>query len=749
MRLTSSSIFMLGLLASMSAAQADPISLNIPAATMGSIVKELSDKTGETYEVLPSLAGEVLHLSFKDLEPDVVRNQIASILRANWKGTAKGWRLVPNDQAWRDLRGSQLAKDIETLKKFMSDRAKEMPENLSPADLERLEEMQKGIREGRPPMGDWAAGMRAMNGLVPGNRAAFRCMQALDLTKVASMGAGTRKVFSLSPTQMQSVLGNSAKQAATAALDEYAMFETNTPRTDRTEQTTMVMGGGIGFSSPTRLSAQGPVTNVIVAVNRPQEGLAFNVTVTAYNAQNQVVFSGTEFLGEGGGGFRVMGGPAQPASSSGAPNGKIKFSEDAILAMQAMRRSRSGDGVGFASMQFSAGGGRPIELGMPFLDGNSGALKVSDALRAKLARPDLYDPLSTHVAESITHLVGDPAKPVIALLPDALTQQISNCVSETSSQEAIQKDWENAGMIQTTVEGWVVFEPKRIVDCVDTRVNRPQLAKALADLSKTGIWRLDAKATYFAARPRMTPTNFDLAIIGSLYPNSNMIPTPAGANRDFLRLWGMLSVAERRTLLGGGELPLKSFTTETRNIIANIVFDSAGGPARPAGEARGGFAERPNPGLGTLDVERTSVLGTGLPALGVLRLKTDVEPAALGRYDTGAVRALGAGSIFTSKMQFSPNSRMQVMGGGTLASVKDYADAQFENLQFEIVLAPQYTMNGRLQDVNFSTNPVYGPYDNLSDDLKAKVKEIEQAMESAERGGGPGMAPPRGPRTSP
>jgi hypothetical protein len=100
-------------------------------------------------------------------------------------------------------------------------------------------------------------------------------------------------------------------------------------------------------------------------------------------------------------------------------------------------------------------------------------------------------------------------------------------------------------------------------------------------------------------------------------------------------------------------------------------------------------------------------------------------------------------------MQFAPNSRMQVMGGGTLASIKDYADAQFENLQFEVLLAPQYTMNGRLQDVNFKANPVYGPYENLSDELKARVKEIEQAMESAERGGGPGMAPPRGPRTSP
>jgi hypothetical protein len=723
--------------------------MNIPAATMTNVVKELSEKTGQTYEVLPSLAGEVLHISFKNLEPNVVRNQIASILRSTWKETAKGWRLVPNDQAWRDLRTSQLAKDIESLKKVMSDRAKEMPENLTPTDLERLEEMQKGIRDGRPPMGDWATGMRAMNGLVPGNRAAFRCMQALDLNKLAAMAPGTRKVFSLSPTQMQSVLGNGAKQAATAALSEYAMFETNTPRTDRTEQTTVFMGGGMGFSSPTRLSAQGPVTNVIVAVNRPQDGLVFNVTVTAYNAQDQVVFSGTEFLGEGGGAVRFGGVLGQPTTGGGATSGKIKFSEDAILAMQAMRRTRSGEGAGFASMQIAAGGGRPIELGMPFLDGSSGALKMSDALRAKLLRPDLYDPLSDHVAESITHLVGDPEKPVIALLPDALTQQIATCVTETSSQELIKKDWDNAGMIQTTVDGWVVLEPKRIADCVDTRMSRPQLAKALADLSKTGIWRLDGKATYFAARPRVTPTNFDLAIIGSLYPNSNMIPTPAGANRDFLRLWGMLSVTERRTLLSGGELPLRSFSAETRNIIANIVFDSAGGPAKPAGEVRGGFGERPFPGLGSSDVERTTVLGTGLPSFGVLRLKTDLEPAALGRYDTGAVRALGAGSIFTSKMQFAPNSRMQVMGGGTLASIKDYADAQFENLQFEVLLAPQYTMNGRLQDVNFKANPVYGPYENLSDELKARVKEIEQAMESAERGGGPGMAPPRGPRTSP
>lgn len=723
-------------------ALAAPLTIQIPAATMSTIVSELSSKTGEVHEVVPIIAGEVLHLAIRDQSPEVVRKQIASILRSDWKKTAKGWRLVPNDKAWRELRESQRAKDAQALETALAERVQSMPKALTVEDLQRLADLQRAVQQGNAPSGDWVATLRTMNGLAPGSRAAVRCMEAVDLAQLVSMPPGTRRVFSSSPTQMQFGLRSAYRQVAASAMTEFALYETNTPRTAQIEQFSMEMGGVL-FSSPTPLSAQGPITDIQVCVTRPRESLNFNITVTAFNAKNQVVFAGAESLGLGEGRKKGSWDLAFPPLGGG--NSVIKFSSDAISSMQAMQRSRSGEGIGFSSRRYFRESGPPIELGMPFLDGTSGAMSLSDELREKLVRPDLHDPLSYHVAESIAYLVGDPHRSVIALLPDALAQQIAPSVSEASSYELIKRDWVNAGMVQSTNDGWVVVEPNRIPECLDSRTSRQDLTNVLSELKRTGFWGLDVKASFFARRPRMTPTNFDLAIVGSLYPSANMIAIPSDENRDFLRLWGRLSHAERRTLLNGGELPLRSFATDAREVIGNIVFDSASGPMRTQTEGQ------MNPGSGSesLDTERTEVLGKGIPSNGGLRLKVENEPGAIARYATGAIRAMGAGTLYTIKMQTSPNSTLHIPNSKSLATVEGYTNAQIDNLSFELILGPQYTMSGRIQDVTVVNPLTYGPYEKLGNDVRAKVNEVAKWMEDLEKALGDPAPPPNGAKKDP
>jgi len=683
---------------------AEPLTLQIRGATMSNIVKELSSKTGDLYEVLPQLENEVLAISCVSKEPEEIRAQIASVLRGTWKKTEKGYRLVADEQAWRELRKKQLDADTASVSWMLQGYVK-----ASKASQTTQGSTRTGESRGKPLTSEAVM-----------DRTALQCATLIEPRLLASMPSRSRRVFSLAPTKIQFPLATSARQILKGAFDELAAIQR----------------GAAHVGPIKRVPTLDEVSSVVLSTIRKGAALEFEVTLTVCDANDGVLLNGEVFIDRAS----LLPNQTPEENSETSDFKDATFSADARAAKEVFLQKRGEEPLNVFGLSVTAGeGGKGTTITvdpLPLLYGPPPRVAISNALRAKLDHPEVYDPLSYHASEAIFIANGKNGGDFIALLPDFLAQRLLASVSEKTSRDSVLDELRKLGMVESKQTGWIVWQPERIVDSIDMRLDRKALRAELANLEASGIWSLASKSAYFAHRPRALTGGIDTALIRALYPAGSSLSIPDGPDRDLMRLWGMLSATQRRSLVEQGGLRVNSLSPLQLSALGNMVFDHAYGPSLTT-TLKTGVSIAANWG----SAERTTALPTGVPLDAILQLTVETEPGALGRYANNEVRPLSATKVFQIQNLLEQGAAPRV--GDDKANIVDYANADFLNLLFKLKISPDFGMDGGLHDIKVDSKPTFGPFSKLSQALFARVREVQKNM--ARAAGGPPSAPARGP----
>lgn len=663
---------------------AAPISIDT-VATVKNLLAGLSSQSGEFHEALPQIEGEVLLLRAKDQEPAEIRTRIATILRSKWTQTEKGWRLVPDEDLWKALRSARTKEIASVIQRGFADQEKDTPAKLTVADLRELDVAQDAASANRRTKGSWAQTFSFLNGRAPGNRAAFRILKLIGAMELAGMRPETRKVFSSEPTRMQQALPAAALTVANKALDEYALYESVIPRKDDSANFGMFGSDG-GFVASNYLTAQGPVANVQIALYRGSQQLNFFAHLVAYNRAGKEVYRAT---------YNCAFDSLVPNASKeiarqrtgwtpGEANARATFTEEGLLSKEIFDPNKVG-GAGI-DMMMSGGGPPPYPWRKASITMSSSlksaAVPVTEDQRGKFSSPETIDPLGFHVKEAL--LLATPSSSnVIALVPDSLTHEVSKSVLEDARVGEIKEELGFAGMIRREENGWWTWEPSDIPGSKDVRLSRAALARALAEVAGNTIWTLDQQTTYVSQRPRGLRGSFDLALLGSLFPLANAVTLPDGDILGHMRLWGSLSPELRRQLREGRPVTYGSLNATQKAIYNDIIFNGPGGPVDKTAPYQPGMVlEGRDRGI-----ERTVALGGGIPPDASIAAVMEVEPGALAKFESGAIRLYSARSLYSSLsiVEEFPN------WFATSSTMSQFAEVDIVNILLSLNLRPNYS----------------------------------------------------------
>lgn len=711
----------------LSSSFAAPISIDT-VATVKNLLAVLSSQSGEFHEALPQIEGEVVLLRAKDQEPAEIRTRIATILRSKWTQTEKGWRLVPDEDLWKALRIAKTKEIASVIQRGFADQEKVTPAKLAVSDLRELDVAQDAASSNRRTKGSWAQTFAFLNGRAPGNRAAFRILKLIGAMELAGMRPETRKVFSSEPTRMQQALPPAALTVANKALDEYALYESVIPRKSNSANFGMFGSDG-GFVTSNYLTAQGPVASVQIVLYRRSKELNFFGHLAAYNRAGKEIYTAT---------YNCAFDSLVPNASKeiarqrtgwtpGDANAKAKFTEEGLLSKEIFDENKGG-GAGIDTVM-SSGGPPPY----PWRKANimmssslkSAAVSVTEDQRARFSSPDTIDPLGFHVREAIL-LATPSATNVIALVPDSLTHEVSKCVQEDARVGEIKEELGFAGMIRREDNGWWTWEPSDIPGEKDVRLSRAALAKALAEVAGNTIWTLDQQATYISQRPRGLRGSFDFALLGSLFPLANAVTLPQGDVLGQMRLWGSLSPELRRHLRDGRPVTYGSLNATQKAIYNDIIFNGPAGPLDQTAPYRPGMVlEGRDKGI-----ERTVALGGGIPPDASITAVMEVEPGALAKFESGAIRLYPARSLYSSMaiVEEFPNWFV------TSSTMSQFAEVDIVNILLSLNLRPNYSSTpvGKwLFGINTKKELSFGSLGDMSAKFKALYERARAEDEKA------------------
>ncbi|MBL8059655.1 MAG: hypothetical protein JNK63_02940 [Chthonomonas sp.] len=722
--------------------------------TAENLVKELAKQSGEDLKASATVEKEILFLSVNGKPVEEVKARLAAAMGAEWKKEGDTWYLTRTGilaqqqknkeiAARADRLRAELAKQVEAhakLAAFDNDEANRLTNEFQTAT--------EAAQSGRDP-NSWRKVMELANQL-PGARAIISLVAKMDMNALASIPAGGRQVFATNPTQMQLALPGGTVQLAQRMAADQAVF-TQVAGSRLGQMGTMITGGGNQGTAPT-----GPATRALLIATRFGNGDGISMTFVAINAQGQALTTSNFSLGAARAMLRAMA-PAtaqEPAVESKPVTLRPESKELLSLLQQSLGRNGG-------NFMFASGGGEAVAVSRIAVAGApAGAaptpVKLSDGLRAKIMRPDVYDPMSFFVADSLKSISTGHKRDVLAVLPDAVFQTLIMPLGNGEPKTNMVLDALRNGDMEITDEnGWVTILPMSPVAAREA-VDREALARLLAVINRDPVVSLDDLANYFATAPAMTGFGFLTfesgypAIIGggnSMQGAMQMF----GGGRDGLRFFGRLSSNQRSTLRNGGSLSIGSLSPKQREAAHQMTFWSMDGPrlARPnqprmmqemtISVGGGGFSM-----FGGMDPasERTNLLASGLPSAGAITMPGRTEEAVV-------VKEPGEGPSIKSLFQLAAERSGAFDSGSSESKEAQYQLMNQMSYSLTFTYAPNYTLSRQLQDPRKDPNGKFVAWDQLPVPFRNQISRMAQEFGQQEgpirmrEGRGPGGGPPR------
>ena len=725
---------------------------NITGDFMGmsaeALVKELAKQSGQDLRASATVQSEVLFMSVHDKPLEDVKARLANAMGAEWKKEGDTWFLTRSGVLAQQQKNKEIADRAERLR---AELAKQIEAQAKLAAFDATEanrlaqEFQTAIeaaRNGRDP-NNWRRVMGLADQL-PGTRAIITLLARMDMKSLAAIPAGARLVFSTNPTQMQTALPSGTVQLAQKmSADQEIMNQFGGSR-----------GGMMGpFGRPQGDGAlpTGPATRAMLVATRFGNGEGINLNFAAINADGKAITTSNFSLGESR--ERFFEDEQAESDKTDTESKPVTLRPESKELLSLLQQSL---GRGGGNFMVSGDGGESVMVARTVIAGSpegtkNTPAKLSDSLRAKIMRPDVYDPMSFFVADALKSVSSGHGRDIVAVLPDEVFQ---NLVTPLSGKEprtkAVLDALRSSELLVDDAEGWLTIVPRAPVTARES-VDREAFSKLLAAIDRSPVVRLDDLANYYATAP--AHGGFGFLSFESGYPNIiggrgafDGVMDMFGGGRDGLRFYGRLTGNQRNTLKNGGRLSLGSLSPDQREYDFQTIFWSMDGPrlARPQQPGRmqeltvafggGGFSM-----FGGMDPasERTNILASGLPGGGMISMRGRPEQAVL-------VKEPGSGPSAKSLMQLAAErSGAFEMDGGGASKEALYQLMSQTNYTLTFNLIPNYTLSRSLKDPQMDPNGKYFLWEQLPVAFRNEIAKMaesfareERAASQSARGGG-------------
>ncbi len=744
-------------------AQETKITAEYKAMTVDQVVGKLAEISGQRLGASGTVKSEIVYLNVKDQSVEAIKTRLADILGAEWRQEGTDYYLARTAIAEQKQRNAEIAARADRLRLEL---AKTIEANaklaaFDAAEAQRLTaQFQSAIEAMRTGGGQNWRRMVELSNQLPAGRAIVSVVAQMNMMDLASIPAGARRVFAVSPTRMQGQLPNATMRLVSRMVQDQLLME-QTANEAFGEMAGMMLNGGRQGPAPA-----GDVTNVLLVVTRFGGGDTLSLTLVPSNQAGLALTSGNMTLGI----------PAETTPETrtkllgeGKPVTLTPESKEMLAALRNGPRGGQvfvgGGGGGRGSMTVATA----LEISGATAPPSPANAKLTDSLRSKMMRPEQFDPLMFFVADAFGSLSKQHERNIIALLPDNAFAALATPLSQADPKtDAVVTALQNSDMLFADADGWLTVSPKSPTAARE-RVDRVAYSRLLAALQKSPVLTLDEMASYFATAPNTSGfgfMGFETGYATALNSGTSfqqMMQT-FGRDRDALRFYGRLSTSQRMALKNGQSLQLAGLSAPQKEAVERLVFWSFDGPQRQQPlqqQPQGGRQERTQmivrggPGggmmMGSQDPqnERTTILSNGMPSTGTISMASQQEQVIMARQADGKPTLLSIFALAANRAALA-GAGGNMPGGFRMEGTQydGYQVAGQTNYNLSFTLMPGYVLSRSLEDPNVDPNGKYVAYDQLPVPIRNAVTQAMQRMQQGGGmfGGGPGGGGPGGGR---
>lgn len=666
------------------------------------LLAELGPILGLNLETSPQTAGDTLVVRFQSVPAQEILDRLALAVNGEWEDKEGVKRLIrPPGNANREAalerqeRIATIQRDIR--KQVDALNKKPTSGDVKPEDLEA--EMQ-------------FAGFGGTNL----HKAIVQIVMRLNPADLVGADSISRVVFSSNPTRMQKPIpGNLTPivaeivAAQNKAAQEAKNREKTEPDTDE-ERAMMEWMKALGFGAEPKAIEGRPAKLLLIAEPQAYIG-GLTLKLRLFDAQGKVAVEGqtmlgtSEFLEEAA----AMGKPRPAPSKDDKP---IEFSETSK------------------------------ELAKIFQSFGEGASRnaLSKETEAKLLRPDLYDPLSFGVSESLLASAKHRNLNLAALVPDGMTSFLDMFLESTPTVNSFLEGLEKSTEVTMEIKsGWLSVRPKHPAEARGSKVDRLALTKLVGAAKARGSVNLDELAVYALTSPSPMDGSAAMQYLMLFAPSSMQMGMTGMADWNAIRLYGLLGIEQRRALMGSGRISFSSFTPAQRAVVETMLF----GPgtdltlqspdAKPKTEL--GFMEMIASAVGKKSTdyrqEPTEVMPTGLPNAGYLTGEISTEPVGRAVSNDPVLSFATIGADEMAMFRFFKEDPNMAQMSGMMPSIERLRLGERTNINLKLFVHPEVAMERTLQDSRIDPNGPVFALNDIPQGFKDRIEKRYQAFKKS------------------
>lgn len=708
-------------LACLSAAQDynQKVSYTTVAVPAKRAVAEIAKATKTPLDISPTVANEVLVIDVKDVVLEDLMARIAKSVSGQWD-EHDGIRMLTrsNDQHRAEFLEELAARKV-AIKKAIDKLVEPLKKNptFDESDANKMASKlgEKSGIGGMLQSGDMSAmaqGARSMftqGSEHPAGRATARLLSLVDPGIISKLNDDERVVFSTRPNMMQIGMPNGAIQIINQFVQEQNIWAeaVNKRAADQPGIIDQAIGMAMGANNS---EIKGAPDKALLCVERSSLLDSYEIRLKIYDRQGKILYQGGQSVLLDSSILNVVDSMLKTEPTKDA---EIALTPDSKELLEFYRS--------LTNIMFSAGK----------------AKNMSKQLFDKLARPDVYDPLSFIHSEALLALAKGRGAQFVANVPDSIMRASAFAMpGQKLTANGFLKQLTTMSIVDIEEkDGWMVMKPTRPFNDRQKRVDRFALAQLIQQTAKRGYMALDDLATYSLKNPPFMSTEITQTYSMTMLPGAAIMT--GTTNWSMLRFYGSLGLAQRQSLARGAKIPFRNLAPNLLELVRRMAF-------RTSAIAGGGIVVKAAPGGGPASIadafgtdyrsEPTELMPNGLPGSGEvsMNLRTDlvVKDAGESQPRIQLFSAYGPEELAA----FSSLKEDPTLGGligAMVPDLKTFRMADRLTYAFQFTLTPDASLNQTLVDLRYDAAGPVIDVNGLPADFKKRFDDTQAQLKKA------------------
>lgn len=616
------------------------VSHDCVAMPAGRVMADLSAKSGLKLDTTSATESEILIIRANDVPLAQLMDQIARVASGMWRKSREGWELIRPFSTASAEQNAEFQMKLGKIRKQIDDRYK------------TFEQRESSPQEGSTAAAEPAGGVGPFFGGASANKAIFRLLKVNDLGKIANLESGDRVVFATTPNRMQFPLQGNVAKIISDLVAEHNDSVKNSP--NPSDELPAGMEEVREFLNMFGLDQkpemiQGRVAKLVLSAGKqPMMGM-IQLELKLYDANGKVVLQGQEMLQSADSNWDFsMAEELADALPEGAPGAQpkkapVKQEGDKDIEFSAITKEMMG--------LFNVMGA--------FEGGQMAAEKISPELEARLIRPDLYDPLSYAVSESLIFSAKAKGINLVANIPDSYVSFFSGMLGEKTTVNAfLESIKKNKSLDYKESGGFVSIMASMPYTARKNRIDRPALARLLSAGKAKGIISLDDLAAYAQTNPELMETPLVMTQVALFAPGAFGRGMTGQNDWALIRFYGTLGQHQKKQMREGLHMSFTQLNPQQRPHVEKLLFGQAtrieSGPDK---------SDESIPFLGAMEAfmpkratswkdEPTELMPTGIPNAGYLVISAKDDPVGMVEGDNKSPMTQMMGAVGPDELAF-------------------------------------------------------------------------------------------------